>query len=231
MKKTKEWDVDCAIIGGGPGGLACALYLLRFKRDVVLFQTGTPRVRWAPKIHNFLGHPDGVTGTELLKDFKRQLKAYPDFRMIEREAHVSRHKNGFLITDSSGKNYRAKKVVLATGVADVQPEIKNLDPLRKSGYLRYCSICDGYEMCKQPVAVLAKDDYGIQKALYICTWTHELKVFVPVHYQPAPRIRREIERMGLQLVPCSDMSIHISPDKRGLLIREADEDFFATVLY
>ena len=232
MKKKKpHWDFECAILGGGPGGLACALYLLRFKRKVVLFQSGTPRVRWAPKIHNFLGHPDGVAGLKLLGDFKRQLKPYPEFKCVERTAHLKRLGKGFLITDERGVKYRVKKVVIATGVSDVQPALLNLDPLRRAGYLRYCSVCDGYEMCKQPIAVLAKDDEGIRKALFICTWTNEVKVFVPTHYVPSPRIHAEIIRSELQWIPCDDMQVRQDKKRGGVWIEQGEDRFFATVLY
>ena len=52
---------DCAIIGGGPAGLVAALYLLRFRRTVLIADKGSSRAALIPRSHNYPGFPDGVT--------------------------------------------------------------------------------------------------------------------------------------------------------------------------
>ncbi|MBC7692591.1 MAG: FAD-binding protein [Methylotenera sp.] len=63
-KKTLApgWDFDCAVIGGGPGGLVSALSLKRFRRKVILLNSGKPRAAWIPKAHNLMGFPGGISG-------------------------------------------------------------------------------------------------------------------------------------------------------------------------
>jgi len=59
-------DAECLIIGGGPAGLTAALYLGRFRRRVVLVDSGSSRASWIPKTHNLIGFPQGISGPELL---------------------------------------------------------------------------------------------------------------------------------------------------------------------
>ena len=56
--------LDCAIIGGGPGGLTAAIYLARFRRAAVVVDTAASRARWIPESHNCPGFPTGVSGRD-----------------------------------------------------------------------------------------------------------------------------------------------------------------------
>ena len=59
-------SLDCLIIGGGPAGLTAAIYFARYRRRIVLFDSGESRASLIPKSHNYPGFPDGVSGAGLL---------------------------------------------------------------------------------------------------------------------------------------------------------------------
>jgi thioredoxin reductase (NADPH) len=59
--------VDCLIIGGGPAGLAAAIYLARFRRDIIVVDSGFSRASLIPASHNCPGFPEGISGKELLR--------------------------------------------------------------------------------------------------------------------------------------------------------------------
>src|SRR5438067_7709105 len=67
---------DTLIIGGGPGGLTAAIYLLRFTRNVALVDKGNSRLRLIPVSHNCPGFPEGVPGHTLLANLTTQLQRY-----------------------------------------------------------------------------------------------------------------------------------------------------------
>lgn len=231
MKPHKVFD--CAIIGGGPAGLSAALYLLRFQRKVVVFTHGDPRVTWAPRIHNLIGYPKGISGKSLLHHIDEQFHSYKKFKCIQAEVSVKKAKGGFEITDGKTQ-YFARKVILATGITDNQPNLKNLKTLRRKGLLRYCSICDGYEMTKQPIAVLANDDMGIQKALFIGTWTSKIKIIMPKSYKISAKRLSQIESLGMEVIPCDSITVTETKEqaKRGVIVRVDDRrKFYAKVIY
>ena len=68
--------IDTLIIGGGPGGLTAAVYLRRFRRNIVLIDKGNSRLSWIPVTHNFPGFPDGIHGPHLLDNLRCQLAKY-----------------------------------------------------------------------------------------------------------------------------------------------------------
>jgi thioredoxin reductase (NADPH) len=63
---VEEKIYDCIIIGGGPGGLQAAIYLARYKRDILLIDRGGGRTRHAKHIENFLSQK-AISGKEIIE--------------------------------------------------------------------------------------------------------------------------------------------------------------------
>lgn len=211
------WDYDCAVIGGGPGGLVSTLYLKRFLRSVVVINSGKPRASWIPKTHNLMGFPHGISGHGILRRLGRHLDELGAERVIG-EAKVHRYKQGFKI-DVCGNTLTAKKVILATGIEDIQPEIQNVDGLRKAGLLRYCPVCDAYDYRSVPITVLAQDDYGIQKALFMSRFTQRLKILVPEEMRVATIRLKEIREARATLIHGQLEAIEPATQTQGIWIQ------------
>lgn len=225
------WDFDCGIIGGGPGGLVSALYLRRFERSVVLVNAGKPRAAWIPKTHNLLGFDRGISGPVLLKRLRRQVNSAGGARgtaprgemaWLRAVATVERFRDGFVILTEGGRRLKVRKVILATGIEDFQPALKNLRELRYSGLLRYCSICDGHEFKNEPVAVLARDESGVDRALFIRHWTDDLTLLVPRELKLSQTKLREIAQSQVKLKRSDGLNMEILHRPRRLLITTAD---------
>ena len=67
---------DCLIVGGGPAGLTAAIYLARYRRKVLVIDSGQSRAAWIPKSHNYPGFEDGISGKALLKKLREQAEEY-----------------------------------------------------------------------------------------------------------------------------------------------------------
>jgi thioredoxin reductase (NADPH) len=210
------------VIGGGPAGLAASIYLARFKRRVAIFEHGIPRVYWAPKIRNLLGYRNGIRGADLLAEFRRHSHRYRKIKRFAELARIRRISGGFRVITESGEVHTSRKVILATGVNDVQPTLGNLDALRKRGVLRYCSICDGYEMAKSRIAVLAKDDEGIQKALFLANWTKEIHLILPPSLKITKHRARQMEGIGFRITRSDHFEIGKGRRDRMATIRTAE---------
>lgn len=194
------WDHDCAIIGGGPGGLVSALYLRRFRRSVVIVNAGKPRAAWIPRTHNLLGFPLGISGESLLKRLNRQVNCLGAER-VRAQAVVRRAKRGagFEIDCPGHGTLRARAVILATGVEDVQPDLHNLIALRKAGLLRYCAVCDAYDHRDRKLAVLARDAFGIRKALFLRHFARGVRIVVPEDLKVPPTLVALVKDAGAVL--------------------------------
>src|SRR5512132_2963793 len=118
--------LDCIVIGGGPGGLTAALYLARFRREVLVIDSCSSRASLIPRSHNYPGFPEGITGDELLQRLTEQAQRYgAEIRPLSVE-HITRVGDERFEVSGGTTTLVARAVVLATGVVDIEPDLPNL---------------------------------------------------------------------------------------------------------
>lgn len=174
-KKNHKFDYDCAVIGGGPGGLVSTLYLSRFKRKVLLVDSGHSRAQWIPRIRNLIGYGSGLKGLTLLRKLTQQVQLYSS-DLVQGEAQVYRLKDGFKLKVGHAQ-YTARFVILATGMKDVQPPLENIPELRRKGVLAYCPICDGYDWSEQKIGIIVANSKGLKKAKFLHRFSPSITAF------------------------------------------------------
>src|SRR5690606_38188431 len=101
------------------------------------------RARWIPRIRNLIGYTQGLAGKELIRRLKKQVSSL-GAEMVRGHAVLRRDGRYFEIK-AGNRTICAKTVILATGMKDINPQVENLDDLRRRGLLAYCPICDGYD--------------------------------------------------------------------------------------
>jgi thioredoxin reductase (NADPH) len=173
-------SVDCLIIGAGPAGLTAAVYLARFRRRVLVVDSGASRAALIPLSHNLPGFPHGIGGNDLLARQRHQAQRYevPILSAVV-EKLAPQPQGGFAaeVTPEEGGDTRrvqARLALLATGCMDIEPELPNLPQAIRRGYMRHCPICDGFEVIDQKVAVIGFGDSGIGEALFMRTYTSDI---------------------------------------------------------
>ncbi|HMA91671.1 MAG TPA: NAD(P)/FAD-dependent oxidoreductase, partial [Polyangiaceae bacterium] len=118
---------DVIIVGGGPAGLSAALVLGRCRRSVLLFDDAAPRNIASRSSHGFFTR-DGASPAKLRSVGAAQLAPY-SVRCVESHVTaVSNDSSGFEVTAGNGI-WRSKKLLLATGMRDFEPEILGLHEL------------------------------------------------------------------------------------------------------
>ena len=174
--------LDCLIVGGGPAGLTAAIYLARFPLALRVVDGGKSRASWIPCTRNHAGYPDGIEGTELLRRMRDQACKYG--AKVESEFVTRLERDGesghFTATWGSGEA-KARTVLLATGVANRRPPMDEAlhDDALARGLVRYCPICDGYEVTDQRVGVIGSDSHGVAEAVFIRSFTADVTLVAP----------------------------------------------------
>ncbi|HZH53163.1 MAG TPA: NAD(P)/FAD-dependent oxidoreductase [Microvirga sp.] len=163
--------LDCLIVGGGPAGLTAALYLARFKRRFLVVDSGSPRAAWIPTSHNIPMFADGISGRDLIARARQNLEQYGPCIEAGTVTGLRKQPDRFIVVvERQGEGTRqiaARRVLLATGAVDIEPDLPNLPNAVQRGLVRYCPICDGYESRDRKVAVIAYGDHGIGEAVFI----------------------------------------------------------------
>src|SRR5918993_69702 len=157
--------LDTLIIGAGPGGLTAAIYLARFRRQVRLVSAGASRAELIPATHNFPGFPAGVSGAALLARLQEQAENHGVQVTRGRVEDLQREGEGFVAL-IDGQRVQARAVLLATGVLDLHPDFSGLQEATLAGLVRWCPICDGYEVLDQAIGLIAPGRSGLDHALF-----------------------------------------------------------------
>ena len=148
-KPEADQTFDAAIIGGNFAGLQAALYLLRARRQVVLFDDDQHRNRFAAHSHGFLGH-DGLAPATIKANALAQLRAYPTLTVVK--ARVLTVEAGFRLGWAEGAA-TARRLILATGQRDILPEVPGLSECWGIT-ANQCPYCHGYELADRPTGIL-----------------------------------------------------------------------------
>lgn len=169
-------DAECAIIGGGPAGLSAALVLGRARRRVLLFDDHTPRNAVTRHTHGFITR-DGVSPQELRRLAIVDVARYPNvYRIDHRILFVSPlGEGGFLLRDWKGAAYRARKLLLATGLKETLPDIPGASAMYGRSLFN-CPYCDGWELRDQPLVVIAEGASAFSLARLAYQWSRDLLV-------------------------------------------------------
>ncbi|MGE5563900.1 MAG: NAD(P)/FAD-dependent oxidoreductase [Bacillota bacterium] len=177
-----ETILDCLIVGGGPAGLTAAIYLARFHLDILVVDGGKSRASWIPCSHNHAGFPEGINGKELLQRMRDQACRYGAKIETEFVTKLERDEASGLFTGTWGSGKaKTRTVLLATGVTNRRPPIDeelHWDALSR-GLIRYCPICDGYEVTDKKVGVIGSDSHGVAEAVFIRSYTADVTLIAP----------------------------------------------------
>ena len=172
-----ESDFDTLIVGAGPAGLLAATYLARFRRRVLLVHNNASRAALIPRSHNYPGYADGIAGPAILADLRAQAARY-DAEFIEHTvAALARDRDRF-VTEIQGRTVRARTVLLATGVIDIEPALPNLTDAIRRGLIRHCPICDAFEVTDRHIAIVGRGRHAVKEALFLRHYTPHITLLL-----------------------------------------------------
>jgi thioredoxin reductase (NADPH) len=166
---------DCLIVGGGPAGLTAAIYLARYHLRVRVVDAGSGRAVSIPCTRNHAGFPEGVAGKELVDRMRRQaLRFGAEIRQGE-VTSVAAFGPGFSVETDVG-SFGAEAILLATGATNRDPRMPPAlsAAALAAGRLRYCPVCDGFEVTDQIVAVIGSGPRGAKEALFLRSYTQNV---------------------------------------------------------
>ncbi|MTH53420.1 FAD-binding protein [Bacillus mangrovi] len=166
-------NLDVTIIGGGAAGLNAALVLGRARRKVLVIDEERPRNRVTRESHGFLTQ-DGISPSEFRRTAKEQILKYPSVSFVSGIVDgVTGVDGDFRVHTGSGDAFRSRKVLFATGMKDVVPDIEGLAEVYGTSAF-VCPFCDGWELRDKKVCVIGTNEKVFHLVKVLTGWTKHI---------------------------------------------------------
>ncbi|RAW16832.1 pyridine nucleotide-disulfide oxidoreductase [Paenibacillus taichungensis] len=205
-------EYDCIIVGGGLAGLQAAIQMGRYSSHrVLVVDAGEGRSTLCRTYHNILGFPEGVSGEELRSKGRMQAERTGVSFEKDRIIKAGRRGEQIQLFGSSGSEYMAKTVLLATGLTDRIPAIPGLRPtLGRTVYV--CPDCDGYEIQDHRTILLGAGEAGANMAMVLIQRTNEL---LYINHEQSPisaELHRSMKEAGVRYLEAAVQEVQQMED-------------------
>lgn len=193
----------CLIIGSGPAGYTAAIYASRANLSPILYEGMQPggQLTTTSEVENFPGYPEGVLGSQLMEDLRRQAERFEtDVRagFIEELDLTSRP---FKAKADDGSEITADTVIVATGASAKYLGLE--DEKRFAGLgVSACATCDGFFYRGRTVAVVGGGDTACEEAYYLSGLAKQVYLIVRKDYLRASKVmqKRVIEKDNITIL-------------------------------
>lgn len=196
--------IDILIVGAGPAGLTAGMYLARYRRKVRIVHDGRSRALWVPRSRNIPGFPDGIVGADLIARMSDHAVRYGTEIVEGRVVEIARDEDRALFRArlDSGAVIGARGLILATGVDTNLAKLDSGDHQAavRSGVLRYCPICDGFEHSDERIAVLGSDLHGAAEAMFLRQYSSNITLIPKWQVALTDKQRGELEASGVDVL-------------------------------
>jgi len=167
---------EVIIIGGSYAGLSAAMALGRSLRNVLIIDSGKPCNRQTPHSHNFITQ-DGKTPKEISDLAKKQVLKYEAVTFHEgKVVKVFKNEDDFEVETANGEQFKAKKIILASGVKDKMPHIPGFAECWGISVI-HCPYCHGYEVKGKVTGILSDGDLAFDFTKLVFNLTKYLTIF------------------------------------------------------
>lgn len=174
--KFMKNEFDVIIIGGSYAGLSAAMALGRSLRQVLIIDSGLPCNRFTTHAHNFITH-DGTAPAEIARQARQDVERYDSIYFQEGLAvGGTKTEAGFEIKTQDNEVFLAKKLIFATGIRDILPEIPGLAECWGKTVV-HCPYCHGYEFRQQKTGIIAVGKRAFHLASLVNNLTGDLTIF------------------------------------------------------
>ena len=185
-------NVKCLIIGSGPAGYTAAIYTSRANLSPVLYEGIEPggQLTTTTEIENFPGYPEGIGGTEMMADLRKQAERFGTDVRFGVITSCDLSSRPFKVVVDGQKEISAESIIVATGATARYLGLPSETKYRGMG-VSACATCDGFFYRKKDVAVVGGGDTACEEATYLATLCRQVYLIVRKPFLRASKAMQE----------------------------------------
>ncbi len=184
--------LKCLIIGSGPAGYTSAIYTSRANLSPVLYQGLEPggQLTTTTEIENFPGYPEGIDGTAMMEDLRRQAERFGAEVRTGIITSVDLSSRPFHVVVDSTHEIAAQTIIISTGATAKYLGLPSETKYRGQG-VSACATCDGFFYRKKDVAVVGGGDTACEEATYLASICRQVYLIVRKDHLRASKAMQE----------------------------------------
>lgn len=210
--EQKTEHIKCLILGSGPAGYTAAIYAARADLNPVIYTGLVPggQLTTTTDVDNFPGYPDGVNGTQMMEDLKKQAERFGTEVRFGYATAVDLSGDVHRVTIDGSTTVTADTVIIATGAT---AKWLGLESEQKySGFgVSACAVCDGFFFKQQDVAIVGAGDTAAEEATYLA------KLATKVHMLVRRDEFRASKAMQHRVLNTPNIEIHYHTETKEIL--------------
>ena len=165
------------IIGSGPAGLTAALYAARADLNPLIISGEEigGQVSITNEVENYPGFPDGLTGPELVDQFKRQAERFGARMEIDVVTEVDFTRGSPFYVKTNSAEYEADAVIVTVGASPRRLQVPGEEEFIGRG-VSFCATCDGFFFRDKEVVVVGGGDSALEEGLFLTKFANRVRV-------------------------------------------------------
>ncbi len=185
-------NVKCLIVGSGPAGYTAATYAARANLSPILYEGLTPggQLTTTTEIENFPGYPEGVSGTVMMEELKKQAERFGTQVRLGIVTQVDLSARPFRVWVDGTERISAESLIIATGATAKYLGLESELRLRGMG-VSACATCDGFFYRGKDVIVVGGGDTACEEASYLASLCRKVYLVVRKDHLRASKAMQE----------------------------------------
>ena len=182
----------CLIIGSGPAGYTAAIYASRANLNPILYEGTEPggQLTSTTDIENFPGYPEGISGTAMMEDLKKQAQRFGADVRFGIITSVDLSVRPFKVVADGRREIETDALIISTGATAKYLGLASEQRYKGMG-VSACATCDGFFYRKKDVIVVGGGDTACEEATYLATLCNKVYMVVRKDYLRASKAMQE----------------------------------------
>ncbi|MDR0397967.1 MAG: FAD-dependent oxidoreductase [Candidatus Nomurabacteria bacterium] len=191
---------DLVIIGSGPAAFGAAIYAAREEIDTTVYEKSVigGLLVTIDHVDNYPGFPDGVEGSELVKNMQLQAERFGAEVEYGEVSRIKPNGSGAYIVTVDGEDVTARAVLIASGWTYNAMGVPGEKEYKNRG-VHYCATCDGPFYKDKKILVVGGGNSAAQEAVFLTRFASQVEILARSSFKASAVLQKKVKEHGISV--------------------------------